>query len=107
MKSIWHEGLIYKIQSTGVSGLPLILIKSLLSDRFQRVLLNGQSSSWRPVRDGVPQGSILRSLFLLIYINDLSNNLSSTPRLFSYDTSVFSIVHHMNSTAKQLTRGHV
>ena len=32
---VWHEGLIYKIQSTGISGTPLKLIKSFLSGRFQ------------------------------------------------------------------------
>ena len=29
-----------------------------LSDRFQRALLNGQTSEWLPVKVGVPQGSI-------------------------------------------------
>ena len=53
-----HEGLIYKIQSTGISGTPLKLIKSFLSGRFQCVLLNGQTSSWSPILAGVPQGSI-------------------------------------------------
>ena len=43
---VWHEGLIYKIKSIGVTGLPLELIQSFLSHRFQRVVLNGQSSTW-------------------------------------------------------------
>ena len=38
---VWHEGLIYKIQSNGISGKTLKFIKSFLSGRFQRVLLNG------------------------------------------------------------------
>ena len=64
---IWHEGLIYKLQSSEISGLPLKCIESFLSNRFQRVLLNGQSSSWSPVLAGVPQGSILGSLLFLVY----------------------------------------
>ena len=55
-----------------------------------------------PVRAGVPQGSILGPLFSLIYINDLSHNLSSTVKLLADDTSVFSIVHDIDSSAKQL-----
>ena len=42
---VWHEGLIYKIKSIGVTGLPLELIQSFLSHRFQRVVLNSQSST--------------------------------------------------------------
>ena len=109
---VWHEGLIYKIKSIGVTGLPLELIQSFLSHRFQRVVLNGQSSRWLPVTAGVPQGSILGPLLFLIYINDLSNNLSSTAKLFADDTSLFSVVNdvnlsefHLNSDLKKYLNG--
>ena len=36
---------IYKLKSYGVSGPPLILIKGFLTNRFQRVVLNGQTSN--------------------------------------------------------------
>ena len=71
---VWHEGLIYKIQSTKILGAPLKLIKRFLSGRFQLVLLNGQTSSWSSILAGVPKGSILGPLFFLIYINDPGNN---------------------------------
>ena len=67
--------------------------KFLKQYRFQRVLLNGQTSEWLPVKAGVPQGSILGLLFFLIYINDLSDDLVSTIKLFADDTSLFSVVH--------------
>ena len=99
---VWHEGLIYKIKSIGISGPLLKLIESFLSNRYQRVLLNGQSSTWLPIIAGVPQGSILGPLFFLIYINDLSKNLSSITKLFADDTFIFSVVHDVDLSAKQL-----
>ena len=59
-------------------------------------MLNGQSSTWLPVTAEVPQGSILGPLLFLIYINDLSNNLCSTVKLFADDTSLFSFVNDVN-----------
>ena len=84
---VWHNGLIYKLKQNGVSGDLLNLIIDFLDARKQRVVLNGQYSSWASVKAGVPQGSILGPLFFLIFINDLSDNLISNPKLFD-DTSL-------------------
>ena len=43
---VWHKGLLYKLESMGSSGNLSNLIDGLLSERYQRVLLNGQSSEW-------------------------------------------------------------
>ena len=50
----------------------------------------------------VSQGSILAQLLFLIYINDLSNNLSSNPKLFDDDTSLFWTVHDINQSGINL-----
>ena len=80
----------------------LKLITSFLENRFQRVVLNGQISSWKPVLAGIPQGFVSGPLFFLIYINDLSKNLSSNNKLFADDTSIFSTVKNVNLSTDQL-----
>ena len=101
---VWHEGLIYKLKSMGVSDSLLKLFQSFLTNRFQRVLLNGQTSEWLPVKAGVPQGSILGPLLFLIYINVLSENIESTIKLLAADTSLFSVVHNNNTSAEVVNR---
>ena len=51
---VWLEGLLYKLKTMGISGEFYNLLENYLSGRFQRVVLNGQNSSWRPLLAGVP-----------------------------------------------------
>ena len=89
---VWHQGLLYKLKQNGISGNLLETLTDFLKDRRkQRVILNGQNSSWENIEVGVPQGSILGLLLFLIYINDLPDNLSTNAKLFADDTSLFSI----------------
>ena len=78
--SVWHKGLLYKLQQNGRSGNLLNIIKDFLSLRKQKTVLNGQHSTQVNIEAGVPQGSILGSLFFPIYIDDLSDDLTSNPK---------------------------
>ena len=80
----------------------LYVITHFLYQRKQKVVLNGQHSSWTNIEVRVPQKSILGALFFLIHINDLSDGLSSNPKLFADATSLFSVIHNINSTANDL-----
>ena len=74
---VWHKVLLHKLKSMGISGNLFNLLENYLSGRFQRVVLYGQTSSWRPVLACVPQGSIVGSLLFLVYIKDEPNGLKS------------------------------
>ena len=86
-----------------ISGKLCDIITNFLNFRKQRVVLHGQYSSWTSIEAGVPQVSILGQLLFLIYINDLSDDLTTNVKLFADDTSLFSIVHNINASTINLT----
>ena len=85
---VWHEGLLNKLKENGISGNLLNIIKDFLSLGKQKVVLNGQHTTWVNIEAGDPQGSILGPLFFLIYINDLWDDLTSNLKSFVDDTSL-------------------
>ena len=82
-----------------ISGELYNLLESYLAGSIQRVALNGQTSSWKPVLAGVPQGVILGPLLSLIHLNNLPNELKSDMKLFADDTSLFAFVKDKNESA--------
>ena len=106
---VWHDGLLYKLKSNGIGGNLFRLIKSFLNNRCQRVVLNGQSLVWKSLAAGVPQVSVIRSLFFLIYINDLPlgfttnvKGLTINVKLCVDDTSLLSLVNSASVSASRL-----
>ena len=77
-------------------------MEEFLANTYQRLVLNREDFKWAAVKVGVQQGSILGSLMFLIYINDLSSELSSNPRLFADDTSLFLVVRDTDLSANPL-----
>ena len=99
---VWPDGLLFKLKQNGVSGNLFQLIKNFLRGRFQRVLVNGQTSNWETIQAGFPQGSMLGPLFFLTYINDLTHNLNTNVKLFVDDISLLSEVCDPLETANVL-----
>ena len=64
-------------------------IEQWLTDRRQRVVVDGEVSSWKSVLSGVPQGSVLGPILFLVYINDLEDGVAGSILKFADGTKLF------------------
>ena len=85
--TIDHKILLEKLKHYGIDGIPFQLFKSYLSDRKQYVEINDAKSDVLQITTGVPQGSILEPVLLIIYIND-----------FSQASQVFNFISYADDT---------
>ncbi len=86
---VWHQGLLFKLQQSGITGKLLNWLRNYLEDRKQCVVLNGMKSEPKSINAGVPQGSILGPIMFLIYANDIPTILESSTKLYADDTSLY------------------
>jgi hypothetical protein len=84
-----HKRLLTKMEHTGIRKKTHLWIKNWLTNRNQRVLVEGQESAAAPVLSGVPQGTVLGPLLFLIYINDITKSIQSTIKLFADDALLY------------------
>ena len=84
-----HQRQILKLKSHGIGISIINWIEQWLTDRRQRVVVDGEISNWKPVLSEVPQGSVLGPILFLIYINDLEEGVTSKILKFADDTKLF------------------
>ena len=100
--TINHDLLINKLTKLyGISDVVLTWLKSYLSDRTFKVVVNGVSSSYCELSIGVPQGSILGPLLFIMYTRDLEKVITKygfAVHLYADDTQVYFVfdVHSAN-----------
>ncbi|CAB3995430.1 Hypothetical predicted protein [Paramuricea clavata] len=99
---VWHKGLLTKLKSIGINGPLLQWFENYLTERYQRVTIEGMSSDWARIEAGVPQGSVVGPLLFLIYINNIADNVSSTCFLFADDSLLLDEVILQIDTANKL-----
>ena len=86
--SMPHAAFLNKMEQYGIRGVTLKLIKSYLTTRMQRVEIGNKVSTFQEATVGVPQGSLLGGVFLIIYTNDLPDTLNCTCVMYADDTTL-------------------
>ena len=87
-----HKGLIFKLQSAGVGGKILNILTQFLSNRQQRVGVDGSFSPYSLVRSGVPQGSVLGPLLFILYTSDMWHGVRNKLLAYADDSSLYSVI---------------
>ena len=88
--TINYNNLLEKLKAYGIQSENLKWFKSYLSNRKQFISYNHSKTEMKTVKCGVPQGSILGPLFLLIFVNDLNNSTKVLDSvLFADNTNLF------------------
>ena len=89
-ESFWHldhSTLLSKLKAYSARSNLADWFKSYLNNRTQKCFVNGSLSDSQPLTCGIPQGTMLRLLLFILYINDLPNCLvNSHPRIYADDT---------------------
>ena len=97
-----HHILLDKLKHYGIRGTALVCFSSYLSNRSQYVYVNSCNSNHLNVSCGVPQGSLLGPLLLLIYINDLPNSSTKLSfNLFADDSNIYFDSDNLNRPTPQ------
>ena len=81
-----HERPIFKLKSQGMGNGIINWMEQWLTDRRQRVVVDGEVSSWKSV---LPQGSVLGPILCLVYINDLDEGVTGKILKLADDTTLF------------------
>ena len=94
--TVQHKKLLAKLNHYGIRGIVNNFFESYLTNRSQAVMIHDNHSLKSNIDIRIPRGSSLGPLLFLLYINDMPNCISSTPRLFADDTCILVMTNTSN-----------
>ena len=105
-----HEILLAKLDHYGVRDISNTWFRSYLTNRSQFVYVSNSKSSFKPIKHGVPQGSVLGPLLFLLYINDLHKcirksetyHFADDTHLLNFSKTVWNLCGRVNSDLRVL-----
>ncbi len=100
---VWHEGLFFKLNRS----LPhdfVLLLKSYLSGRYFRIKYEDEYSGLRPIKAGVPQGSVLGPTLYLLYTADIPKPKGAVTATFADDTAILSVSSNLTEATETLQK---
>lgn len=103
--SVWHNGLIYKLQQMQFPMTLTKLLMSYLSNRKFGVSVGDAVSALRNVPAGVPQGSVLGPLLYGLYMSDITCPEFCELALYADDTALYSTARFAGTAITKLTAG--
>ena len=103
--SVWHSGLIVKMIDLGIPKNLISLIKSFLTERKFKVHIGTTSSSSRPIKYGVPQGSVLSPLLYNIFVHDIPQPRDCKITLYADDTVIFASSRYIKGLVRNIQTG--
>ena len=90
---VCHKTLLKKLEGFGIQGKLLQWIKNFLSDRYQRVVVQGKLSEPERVKSGVPQGTVLGPVLFILYINNITEVLKNAAiKIFADDSKLIQAI---------------
>ena len=87
-----HSGLLLKLKSIDVGGSVVFSCTEFLSDRMQRVMVDGAANEWIKIISGVPPGSVLGPLLFILYTSEMFELVENRLFSYAYDCTLLAVV---------------
>lgn len=104
--SIWHDGLVYKVNMFGYSVYLQKIIQNFLNEPPTNIVnVENEFSSQRPIPAALPQGSVLSSILYSIIISDFKTLREQSAALYAHDTTIITTGKVSIAIIKKMKKG--